>query len=391
MKVMLTSFGVEHSLSSQSGPGTMFQRMPPVSFRGSNETFLPDYELLLLCDSVIMDETSFDRLVHSSVPAYLRVSETFQVLKSEGRVELKDFSSILRPHVGLLDRMIEHDLKSLDQWVIPLRESLNLWRHFLHKSTELFRTDREAWQDQFPFRAVRPDEIHFTRVLVDEAHSRMELHLDQMDDTSVMVYEALESSKKRKRKEYRRALRDVLRRYLTYVDANLILSHQFDVGFHDWLDLAPFYATKLLSVGQDEDPVAKSRAQLERLFTIPFPDFALRNTRALIKALNDKRIEDLRRLVSEAVAGHVQFDNEFAKSVLREVFRSSERAKHWRSVVGYATLPIGLIPSVGTPVQKIVEESVSIPIEKKLKRTHRWFYMLSDIAEASKGSTEHEL
>jgi len=384
---MLTSFGVEHSLLSESGHETMFQHMPPVSFRRINETFMPDFELLLLCDSIVMDEASFDRLVHRSVPAYLRVSETFQALRSEGRVELKDFSSTLRDHVELLDRMIEHDLKSLDQWVKPLSESLNLWMHFLQRSMKLIRIDREGWRDQFPFRGVRPDEIHLTNFIVHEAHSTAALYLDETEDSSMLVYEALESSEKRKRRKYRGALRDVLRSYLTYVDANLILSHQFDVGLHDWLDLTPFYATKFLSVGQGEDPVVESKTQLERLFTVPFPDLALHNTRALIKALNDKRIEDLRRLVAEAVAGHVQFDDEFAKAVLRDVFRSSERAKHWRSVIGYATLPIGLIPWVGTPVQKIVEESVSIPIERKLKQTHRWFYMLSEIAESSKGWT----
>jgi hypothetical protein len=76
MKIMITSFGIEHSLSSDPDQQTMFYRMPPVSFRRIKETFLPDYELLLLCESVIMDEASFDRLVHGSVASYSQLGAT---------------------------------------------------------------------------------------------------------------------------------------------------------------------------------------------------------------------------------------------------------------------------------------------------------------------------
>jgi hypothetical protein len=120
---------------------------------------------------------------------------------------------------------------------------------------------------------------------------------------SMLVQEALKSSTKRKRKVYREALRNVLRAYLTYVDANLIISHQLDLGFHDWLDFTLFYTTKFLSVGRSEDPVQAGREQLEKLFTLPFPELAIRSTRALMKALSDKRIDDLRLLVAEAVEG----------------------------------------------------------------------------------------
>ena len=77
-----------------------------------------------------MDEESFNRLVRGSVAAYSQVSETLQALRSEGRIELRDFSAILRGHIQLLDRMVDYDLKSLDQWVVPLRESLTLWDRF---------------------------------------------------------------------------------------------------------------------------------------------------------------------------------------------------------------------------------------------------------------------
>jgi hypothetical protein len=385
MKVMITSFGVEHSLTSEAGHDSVFHRMPPVSFRQTSETFMPDYELLLLCDTVVMDEASYHRLTRDSIRAYSQVSETFQALKAEGRIELNDFSSTLRPHIELLDRMIDRDLKQLDQWVGPLRESLALWRHFASISMDLVETESERLfqrgfsRDKLTHLNVRnPDDVKYAimRELVHLTHG----HRPYVEHVSQLVTEALESSEKRKHREYRQALRDLVRAYLMYVDANLILSHQLEIGFHDWLDFTPFYAAKFLSVGRDQDPIQDSKDQLEKLFTISFPDLAIRDTRALMKVLNDKRLEDLRRLVDEAVEGRIQFDDQFAKSILGDVVRSSERARKRRSVVGYATLPFDLIPWVGGVAQKAIEEAVSVPFEKKLRQKHRWFYMLSDVA-----------
>lgn len=355
----------------------MFHHMPPVSFRTIGEVFMPDYELLLLCDRVIMDEASFDRLVHGRVAAYSHVCETFQALKSEGRIELTNFSSTLRPHANLLGRMVDYDIRSLDQWVDPLRESLTLWQTFSQRSLDLVRSEREQRFNPFGDHYVR-----FGKATNEVVHPMRHHDAAFAARVSMLVTDALESSRKRRRKEYRDALRDVLRAYLIYVDANLILSNQLEVGFHDWLDFTPFYTAKFLSVGRDGDIVHDSRTQLERLFTIPFPELAITNPRALVKALNDKRLEDLRRLVAEAADGRVEFDTSFAKSVLGEVFRSSERAKRVRRVVGYVTLPIGLIPWVGTAAQKIIEEVVGIPIERKFRQKHRWFYMLSDLVES---------
>jgi len=391
MKVMLTSFGIEHSILSADRHKSIFHNMPPVSFRWMNEMFMPDYELLLLCDSVIMDGASLDRLIHGSVPAYSHVADVFQSLRSEGRIEIKDFSSVLKSQSNLLQRMIEHDIKLLDHWVNPLRESLSLWQHFSMMTMDIMRSEREPGPHQAPLRNIEYYQRYQLVLLHEIGHMAIHKANNNMQLISTMVAEALESSEKRKRKEYRGPLRDVLRTYLAYVDANLILSHELGVGFHDWLDFTPFYAAKFLSVGQNGNPVEKGRAQLEKLFTVPFPDLAIRNTRSLMKALNDKRINELRQLVDQAAHGKVEFDNEFAKRVLIEVFEDSKRAKKWRNVLGYATLPIGFIPWVGTVAQKAIEEGVGIPLENKLKEKHRWFYMLSEIAESEGKNSDNRM
>jgi hypothetical protein len=206
--------------------------------------------------------------------------------------------------------------------------------------------------------------------------------MSQIHMASFLVEDALSSSEKRKRKEYREPLRQVLRSYLAYVNANLILSNELGITFHDWLDFTPFYAAKFLSVGKDRDAVSEGQEQVERLFTISFPELAIRDTKALIRALNDKRLDDLRSLVNDAIAGKVKFDEQFAKSVLTEVLDSEKRARKVRNILGYASMPVGFLPWIGTPLQKILEEAIGTPLERKLKTKNRWFYMLSEIADS---------
>ena len=96
-----------------------------------------------------------------------------------------------------------------------------------------------------------------------------------------MVEIALGSAEKRKHKEYRSALREITRAYLKYVNANLVLANELETPFHDWLDFTPFYRTKFLGVGRREDETQRGRREVERLFTVAFPNLAIQDTGSL--------------------------------------------------------------------------------------------------------------
>ena len=388
VKIMLTSFGIENASGRKNEHPSLFFEMPPVSFRWVKDFFLPDYELLLLCDKLVMDEASFGRLVESPASAYRKVAETFNELHREGRIELVDFGEIVRKNDSLLERMIEHDIKLLDQWVVPLRDSLELWRHFSEKSIQVLADQEPDWFSRGPRIRSMHDGPAFDR-MPDSARAIMHevAHLVHSERSAIasfsfMVEEALRSATKRREKEYREALRQLMRSYLCYVNANLVLSNELGVGFHDWLDFTPFYQTKFLSVGRDGDLVAESRTQVERLFSIPFPELAITSTRGLMRALNDRRIADLRQLIDDAVAGTVQFDQEFAKATLQEVLATEKRSQRWRSVLGYLTMPIGFVPWVGSVADKVVGETLGAIADRKIKAKHRWFYMLTEISQS---------
>lgn len=107
--------------------------------------------------------------------------------------------------------------------------------------------------------------------------------------------------------------------------------------------------------------------------------------------LNDKRIVDLRQLVQDSVDGKVSFDEGFAKRVLKEVLTVEREAARYRTIISYLTIPLDLVPYVGTFVQKAVEEAAGMMVEKRLKRGYRWFYMLSDAVEKSRMNEKNRI
>jgi hypothetical protein len=373
---------------------SLFYRMPPVSFRSVNEAFMPDFELLILSDAIVMDERSFQQLVGSPSAVYSGVADMFRALKADGRVELVDFSAILEANSELLDRMLDHDLRLLDQWVSPLKESLETWHRFsgaakisldeqfhLQSLSETLHSEKQDEQSTAP--------VHFGTEHMMKMHSTTDIQRglpheakSDLSYISLLAEDALRSSELRRKKEYKKALREALRSYLRYVNANLVLSNELCVPFHDWLDFSPFYATKFLSVGRKEGDAELGRREAEKLFTIAFPELTIRDSSALLKILNDKRVEDLRRLISDAVDGKVQFDGSFAKAVVTEVLKQNNKVARFRNILGYTTLPLGFIPTLGTPIQKVVEEAIARPVARKLTQKNRWYYMLSEVCES---------
>jgi hypothetical protein len=194
-----------------------------------------------------------------------------------------------------------------------------------------------------------------------------------------VVEEALRSSSQHRSKEVREVLEQVTREYLRHVDANLILAAQMSVPFHDWEDFQPFYSAKLLGIGREYDHVVESRSQLDTLFSVSFPELAVTSPASLLRILNDQRLGALRELVASALAGEVKFDEEFARRTLLEVFRISERTTRWRRVAGYATMPLNLIPAVGTLADIAAGIAIDALIDARSRRDHRWFYVLSDV------------
>jgi hypothetical protein len=123
--------------------------------------------------------------------------------------------------------------------------------------------------------------------------------------TDRLLQEAMVSAAKRRKRAYRRILKEAVTDYLSHVNANLVLANEFGCGVHDWGDFEPFYRQKFLRVGQALMPHEKDVRAVRRLFGLCFPAFASWEPRTFVKALKDKRVAELRGLVSRAAAGEV--------------------------------------------------------------------------------------
>jgi hypothetical protein len=367
MKIMLTSFGIDRSDAAdvvmyQCSGGSYvdqatldrllstraetefythagvrgyqpFKRMPPLDMRSIANGFAPEYSLLILCDKLIFDTSSFEYITEQvDLPLFESVGRTLELLKREGFLELRDYKAILAENSSLLSRMNQNDLLSVGQWSETMQSSSRIWRSFINGLDSQFGLEARN------FSAHAPGGSRLLR-------------------------------------------REALSSYLSYVNANLILSNEMEAGLHDWEDFQPFYHRKFLAVGRD-DPERLDLAEASRqLFDVAFPEFAIRSPEHFISLLSHKRVGELRSLIDEASRGAVVFDEEFARSVFREVIGVERTLGKRRRLLGYLTFPIGFVPFVGSYAQFLAEQGTASLMEQQLRKKFRWFYLLSDLAD----------
>jgi hypothetical protein len=365
MKVMLSSFGIadDHQArllrSNTRQPRQQLQRgmaiftgLPPMDMRSRKRGLTLEYSLLLLCDQLLIDASSLDRLQRHPDPALRQVARTIDLLTSEGLLDVVDYEAILDDNHLLLEKMTDNDLRSPDQWLDTLAKSGRIWSEFAG--------------------IVGPT------IGLDLGATRAATTVDQ----AALPFFTKQLKQLIRADEGGRGIRDTLRYYLTYVNANLMLSNEMQAGLHDWADFTPFYRQKFLAVGHDSPPGSAEAEASRRLFSIAFPEFAIESPEQLVKLLKDRRIGELRNLISEASTGAVVFDEAFARSILHEVFGIERKLAKERRLVGYLTLPVSFIPFVGTFAQLLVQEAADALLERRLTKPYRWFYLLSDLGRA---------
>lgn len=393
MKTLFTSFGIDQMPGINSFrrlPRELFYRMPPVDMRRFGSVFMPDYAVLLLCDRIVMDRTSYEILTEEPIEPYRYVAQTVEALAAEGFVELADFQSLLTKNTSLMDAMMANDLRTPEAWTDSLTESVAIWQHFAREASTL-QTQRYV---------SNHGDLHGGNFLVTDAEERLRLERFHWFGNQVNPWET--ERKSRKSSSPKTASKrpqtgkhnevppksvetgSLLRHHLSYVNANIVLSRELGVSFYDWADFLPFYRQKFLGIGRDDLGIPDRADTVRNLFEVSFPEFEITDTETLLRVLHDKRVVALRELVEEAVNTKVVFDQAFARSVFREVLHVEKRSDRYRNIVSYLTMPLdflGFLPGVGAAVQKGVEEVIGSVIDRKVKDKYQWFYLLSDIVE----------
>lgn len=357
MRLLLSSFGIGASKHDE-----FYFRMPPVSMTKFGPGFVPDYPLFLLADEIVVDRQTVDQLRDEQVPAaFGPLRDLINAIDSAGRLQLASFDRIAAERNRQIRQAVRYDLDNWQWWLPAINESFTRWEKFVDMAVCAIKEKQTAGE------SLSYEDTNLLSIFKHGSGCHL-ADFTWMD--------------RRKPRDRYAHVHEVLHRYLNYISTNLCLADSLDAALHDWADLEPLYRAKLglsLKRGVDSECIDQGR----RLFDILCPDFKPRSPKALTKALNDPRIEDLRTLVRDAVAGKVTFDEEFANATLREVLNAERKAAQARRITGWATLPLGFIPWAGTPLQKAAEEVISRPLEVKARKTKSWFYLISDLAEGS--------
>lgn len=358
------------------------------------QQFMPDFTTLLLAEKIIIDSQTYDRLINTPHFSYNNVSNIIKRLYEEGFVQIEDFDEIIKKNKDLLERMLEQDLKSLDVWIKPLKESSLCWNDFIFKHNEALKGNKalESPTSLKPSNHLNiiPEEKSTDYQIITSSHSiyyGSESALTSSSSKrslnhSIIMNEILYSSAKRKKATNWKLLKAYLTGYLSHVNANILLSQTFETGFYDWHDYQPFYHNKFLNVAKAASPGEREIENIKKLFEISFPEFSFWQSENLLKALKDKRIQELRQLIDSACKGEVDFDREFANRTLLEVLKIESGMTKYRNIVSYLTMPLGFIPTIGTPIQKVAEEIITKSTETQKRKGYQWFYMISELAHA---------
>jgi hypothetical protein len=386
MEVLLTSFGI----AEQSSNDGLFYRMPPAAMTlplKPGERLRPDYTALLLCDRLVIDAAAWDRLSSGAHhPLYEETADLMQRLHGEGLLRIEDFTAVLGTEAPLLEEMTTGDLRGgTGRWLQHLYEWADGWDEFVQSETgrNISRLLRMHLPEELGYRQLHqlPGADYdcappVTIWLTDGSTSMSDmpdlpLHVSQRDRSSESLRRLLRSD--------RQLAKNVIRRLLDYVNANLLLARHYNLGLHDWSHFNTFYRSKFLAVGQGTPPGVEGREKIKQLFEVSFPELNTWDPSRFMKILTDKRIAELRRLVDSAISANAEFDREFAARTLQEVLWLEKRTTRVRNIASWITLPLGFLPMVGTPVEKLVDEVAARIIDRKINKDYRWFFLISDV------------
>jgi hypothetical protein len=378
MDLLLTSFGLGMTERQER---SAFHRLPPFVLHQNLNRFGFDFAALLMFDRILVDEATYrqalephefeDRYMNNHFAEVLgkasqEYSECLRCLEKSGRLLVKDFGPAADKSKALHEAALDYDMKDPGEWVKPLEESLEKWQRTVQQLRQGLNSVRKS--DAHDWAGIEADNLSCA------AH-------DYVSKGSLVHYciDALKNWKKQQDQELSDLARDLLRNYLGYVNQNIILAYEFGASFMDWDDFEPFYQKKFRVAGLGEHPGRSEVEQSRKVFDLFLPYSVPLDMKALPKAIEDKRLDELRRRVADAVEGKVVFDSEFAAETLRQVLKVEQKSAFRRKITGWATLPLDLVPVLGTGFPKLIEEAANAVWSEQPRRNYAWYYFMNEL------------
>lgn len=352
-----------------------FFSMPAISLQTVGPGFIPDYPVFLLFDEFVIDHRTYDLLSKGRRWGFDEYGDLVRTLYQAGRLKIESYESLLQPYKDVVKEAVEYDLGMLRSWHREFEELASRWKTFSDiASYEITRRigTREPTNEE-------------RDVLICIKHS--ELGMIPTPD-GLKILDALKSWNKALDPFTRNRTRLITGDYFRYVTSNILLSYITGAIAHEWFDLEPLYLRKLSVGGHPEAIKTGETKQARKLFEVMFPEFHPKDSVAFVNLLEDPRAESLRILLSRAASGEEEFDGEFATRTLREVVKVEQAIAAKRNLVGWLSQPIGLIPWVGTFLQKAAEVASGRIIEATSRKELDWFFLVSSVEVKKRNLSE---
>lgn len=364
MKQLFTTFGRDYRFDRlEHNKSDIFYGMPPALITQQDSYFIPDYSAFLLSDEVVMDGVFFERLIHNPHPLYKKVSSFFKLAYDEGIVTLSDYDNIYSNDSILLNEMLKKDLENIELWKDVLKNSQNIWNEILkNTNSEIIH---EISREEQRLENIRPQMRY---EVLDEKQRELEL-----SHTNFLKHLGIDTLAKSNNFYTEKTLRS----YFSYINSNILLSYFHGAAIFDWPDLFPFYQEKFLGVGLNSPTINNDKAQLEKLFSLIFPDIKYHNPSKFIKLIQHKGVEELRTLCNKATNGVVVFNHDYGINILQQALEAEQIISKKQKQLSWYSTPLGLIPGIGAFIQKPIEELAGKYIDAKYKKPMQWYFIVS--------------
>jgi len=375
MDIILSSFCFNtsktdrHDYKSERGGRihNLYQNMPPVCFRNLGASFEPDYSIFFIGDNFFVDTDTIEKM--EKQPHYAKHQELFKSLNEIGKLKVIDYGKTIEPYSEIINNSYTQDLNNIIDWRNEFIQLIELWEEFVFHATynsNFKRTSKYHWES---------DELTSIDDILSVLTAGMVGGI-----LDYRIRQNLLNWDKGIQREYKEFTLACLAPYLKHVSSSLCLADKLNAVIHDWADITPLYKKKLInSIRPSTIENLDEHEKCRQLIKLMFPEFQPKNMSALIKALTDKRVEELKKMISESVRNNVEFDNEFANATLREIIFKNQKVNKYKNIVGWATMPLSMIPWAGTALEKGTQLILENAIERRVMKSKSWFFLLSEV------------
>lgn len=322
------------------------QFMPPLM--AGKKTLNFDYSLLLICRSLIMDETSYNVMTSKESGMPDSVQEQIRIFKEEGFIELRDYGALSFDERNQIDTANASELAQHESWDEVLISCIDSWFPL-----------GETYGERFGGSVAAGGKIPY---VLNEYLGRRG---DYDDVTKARKFwSGTKLALKKGHQSCRPALREMSEILLDYIHTGVVLANKFKARNYEWDNLQNIFVEKLRraeSMEQTDRPkglpvrFAPASRTAKQFSTVVLPyDFPTADMKKAVSLLRDRRIEVVREVVQSLDKPGVEINEALRNDFMRAI-NASNHSFRKRRRLDLFTKPLRLVLAIFPAGSLVVE------------------------------------